>query len=46
MLINAFVVSRLDYSNSHYRGLPRRVTVELQIIQNSAARLDLVDKTI
>ena len=31
--------SRLDYSNSHYRGLPRRVTVKLQSIQNSAARL-------
>ena len=41
MLINAFVVSHLDYSNSDYRhgGLPKRVTVKLQSIQNSAARL-------
>ena len=41
MLINAFVGSHLDYSNSQHRGLPWRVTVKLQSIQNSAARLIL-----
>ena len=38
MLINAFVASRLDYSNSHYRGLPSRVTVKLQSIEGWVPR--------
>ena len=36
MMVNAFVMSRLDYCNSLYCGLPRP---QLQRVQNSAVRL-------
>ena len=38
-LVNAFVVSRLDYCNSIYAGLPKLETNRLQTVYNVAATL-------
>ena len=38
-LVNAYVVSRLDYCNSLFYGLPEYLTKKLQRVQNRAARL-------
>ena len=38
-LLNAFVVSRLDYYNSLYTGLPRAQLDRIQSVFNGAARL-------
>jgi hypothetical protein len=38
-LINAFVLSRLDYCNSVLAGLPKSTIAPLQRVQNAAARL-------
>ena len=37
--MHAFVISRLDFCNSLYYGLPNRLIKKLQIVQNAAARL-------
>ena len=39
LLLHAFVVSRLDYCNSLFTGLPSQSLGRLQLIQNAAARL-------
>ena len=39
LLLHAFVVSRLDYCNALFTGLPSKSIGKLQVIQNSAARL-------
>ena len=39
LLLHAFVVSRLDYCNALFTGLPSKSIGNLQVIQNSAARL-------
>ena len=39
MLMYNHVISRLDYCNSHYSGLPNYVLKRLQLIMNKAARL-------
>ena len=39
MMVNAFVTSRLDYSNSLYCGLPKREMDKLQRVQNCPAPL-------
>ena len=41
MMVNAFAMSRLDYCNSLYCGLPKREIDKLQRVQNFAARLIL-----
>ena len=38
-VVHALVISRLDYYNALYVGLPLKVTQKLQLIQNAAARL-------
>ena len=38
-LVHAFITSRLDYGNSTYYGLPKRLVQKRQSVQNSAARL-------
>ena len=38
-VVHALVISRLDYCNALYVGLPLNVTRKLQLIQNAAARL-------
>ncbi|XP_068424135.1 uncharacterized protein, partial [Clinocottus analis] len=39
VLVQAMIISRLDYCNSLLAGLPANVTQPLQLIQNAAARL-------
>ena len=39
MAVHAFVLSRLDYCNSIYFGLPQNLISRLQKIQNAAARM-------
>ena len=39
LLVNALVISRLDYCNSILNGLPKRELDKLQRVQNTAARL-------
>ena len=39
LLVNALVISRLDYCNSIHYGLPKRELDKLQRVQNTAARL-------
>jgi len=38
-LVSAFVLSRLDYCNSHLSGLPRPTIQPLQRVMNAAARV-------
>ncbi|XP_060135246.1 uncharacterized protein LOC132592706 [Zootoca vivipara] len=38
-VVHALVISRLDYCNALYVGLPLKVTRKLQLIQNAPARL-------
>ena len=40
-LVSAFVLSRLDYCNSVFSGLPKSTLATLQRVQNAAARLVL-----
>ena len=42
-IIQMIVVSRLDYCNSLYNGLPMKSIIKLQLAQNSAARI--IDRT-
>ena len=39
IMVNAFIVSHLDYCNSLYYGLPKREIDKLQSVQYCAARL-------
>ncbi len=39
LLVQALVISRLDYFNAHRAGLPSNTIKPLQMIQNAAARL-------
>lgn len=38
-LIHAFITSRLDYCNAVLYGIPRRLVIKLQRVQNVAARI-------
>ena len=38
-MTHAFVLSRLDYCNALYTGLPKKSIERLQVIQNAAARI-------
>ena len=38
LILHAFVVSRLDYCNALFTGLPSKSIGNLQVIQNAAAR--------
>ena len=38
-LVHALIVSRIDYCNTIYMGLPLRLMRKLQMVQNMAARL-------
>uniref|UniRef100_H2ZV52 Reverse transcriptase domain-containing protein n=1 Tax=Latimeria chalumnae TaxID=7897 RepID=H2ZV52_LATCH len=38
-LMHAFVISRLDYCNALYAGLPLKAISRLQLVQNAAARV-------
>ena len=40
MLIHAFISSRLDYCNALYVGIDQSLLRRLQLVQNSAARLN------
>ncbi len=39
LLVQALVISRMDYYNAHLAGLPSNTIIPLQMIQNAAARL-------
>lgn len=39
VLVQAFVISRLDYANALYYGIPEYLLLKLQRVQNMAARL-------
>ena len=39
MMVDAFVMSCLDYRNSLYCGIPKREIDKVQCVQNCAARL-------
>ena len=39
LILHAFVVSRLDYCNALFTGLPSKSIGNLHVIQNAAARL-------
>ncbi len=43
LLVQALVISRLDYSNALLAGLPSCTIKSLQMIQNAAARLDICE---
>ncbi len=38
-VIHAFILSRLDYCNSHYFGISQTAISRLQLVQNAVARL-------
>jgi hypothetical protein len=44
LLVHAYVISRLDYSNSLLLGTSNALLHKLQMVQNSAARLILQAK--
>ena len=39
MLVNNYVVTRMDYCNSLYYNLPKSLLKKLQVLLNKAARL-------
>ena len=45
ILIHAFVISRIDYSNSLLSGVPQFLLQKLQYVQNAAVRLLTYSKT-
>lgn len=38
-VIHAFILSKLDYGNSFYLGLPQCSLTSLQMVQNEAAKI-------